>query len=50
MFSFARGGESASEGRGRERERERERVQSGLRADSSEPHVGLELTNRELMT
>ena len=26
------------------------RIQTGLYADSTEPHVGLELTNREIMT
>ena len=33
-----------------QRERGRQRIQSGLCADSREPDVGLELTNREIMT
>ena len=35
---------------GRSRERERERIPSRLRAGSTEPEVGLEVTNREIMT
>ena len=31
-------------------ERERERIPSRIRAVSTEPNVGLELTNREIMT
>ena len=31
------------------REREGQRMQSGLRDDSSEPDVGLQLTNLEIM-
>ena len=34
----------------RERERERERMSSRFHAASAEPNVGLELTNREIMT
>ena len=34
----------------RGRERGRQRIQSGLRVDSREPNVGLELKNREIMT
>ena len=37
-------------GRGRERERERERIPSRLRAVSTEPNLGLDLMNREIMT
>ena len=36
--------------REREREGERERIQSRLCADSIEPNVGFELTNRETIT
>ena len=44
-------GEGQSErGRERERERERERIPSRLLAISAEPHSGLELRNREIMT
>ena len=35
---------------GRSRERERERIPSRLSAVSTEPDVGLELTNGEIMT
>ena len=35
---------------GRERERERERIPSRLLTVSTEPDVGLELTNCEIMT
>ena len=35
---------------GRNRERGRKRIQSGLRSESGEPHVGLELINCEIMT
>ena len=35
---------------GRGRERGGERIQGGLRAVSTEPDVGLELRNREIMT
>ena len=41
MFTF-------EEGRGRERGRQR--IQSRLHADSGEPDVGLEVTNREIRT
>ena len=34
----------------RQREREGQKIPSTLCADSSEPNVGLELTNREIMT
>ena len=37
-------------GRERERERERQRIPSRLRAVSTEPNMGLELTNGEIMT
>ena len=33
-----------------ERERERERIPSMLQAINTEPDVGLELTNREIVT
>ena len=48
MFIYFR--ETAS-GRGTEREREREgqRIRSRLFADSSEPNVGLELKNRDIV-
>ena len=35
---------------GVEAERGGQRVQSGLRADSREPNVGLKFMNREIMT
>ena len=35
---------------GAERERERERIPSRLRAVSTEPVMGLQFTNREIMT
>ena len=37
-------------GRGREREREREKIPSRLHAVSTEPDVGLELRNHEIVT
>ena len=37
-------------GGGSEREAERERISSRLHAASTELHVGLELTNHEIMT
>ena len=37
-------------GRGRERERERERIPRRFHAVSAEPDVGLQPTNREIMT
>ena len=36
--------------RGREREREREKLPSRLRAVSTEPNVGLDPTNPEMVT
>ena len=48
MFVLA-GRERVSEG-GAERERERERIPNRLSAVSTEPDVGLKLTNREIMT
>ena len=36
--------------RGRGRERRGERIPSRLRADSTEPHAGLDPMNREIMT
>ena len=42
--------ERAWEGQGRDRERERERVPGRLRIVSAEPDVGLEPTNREIVT
>ena len=44
-----RGRDRGREG-GRERERERERISSKLHEVSAEPDMGLELTNREIMT
>ena len=44
---------ASEQGRGREREREREgekRIPSRLCAVLAEPHVGLDPTNREIMT
>ena len=38
------------QGRGREREGERERIQGRVRAISTQPDAGLELTDREIMT
>ena len=37
-------------GRGREREREGDRIPSRLHTVSAEPNVGLEPTNREIIT
>ena len=56
LFIFEREKDRAQQGRGREREREREREDtesqagSKLRAVSTEPGAGLELTDCEIMT
>ena len=50
MFIYSERGRESSNRRGAERERERERIPSRLCAASTEPDVGLELTNREPMT
>ena len=47
LYLFLRETEQAGEG---QRERERERIPSRLHTVSTEPDVGLELTNREIMT
>ena len=47
---FEIGREKASQGTERERERWRERIPSRTRAVSTEPDMGLELTNCEIMT
>ena len=52
MFIYLLRGTSGEEQREREREREREkeRIPSRLRTVSTEPDVGLEVTNHEIMT
>ena len=53
LFIFESKRESKREGaqaRGRERERERERIPSRLSIVSTEPDVGLEHMNHEIMT
>ena len=47
MFIFERERERMQAGEG---QREEDRIRSRLCADSSEPNVGLELTNQEIMT
>ena len=42
--------EEADRERQREREREREGIPRGFHAVSTEPNMGLELTNHEIMT
>ena len=50
MFIYSERETASTQAREGQRERERERVPSRLHVVSTEPDIGLDLTNQEIMT